>query len=280
MGINSPRLKGAGAVRNNDETNSKIETPFHPRDAEYPIMSRKLKSTLRRADRVVASAFCLTLGLSAAAVAYAPYAEHNAPAPHKVAALVAAPAKPAPAAPVQTAQAAPLQLHATPASYQPGTDGFGGTAISPSQAELLAQVFLQQGNCLADAMYYEARGEGRAGQLAIAEVVYNRMRSGYYPNTICSVVFEGAGLHTGCQFSFTCSGDMARRKSPVVWRRTQRLALQIVTGIVQLQNTTGGALSFHAVDVAPGWADTMARTTQIGHHIFYRPYRHYATRGA
>jgi spore germination cell wall hydrolase CwlJ-like protein len=241
-------------------------------------MSKNLKSTLRRADRVVASAFCLTLGLSAAAVAYAPYAEHNAPALHKVAAVKAT-VKPAP---VQTAKAdaGALQLHATPASYQTGTDGFGGSAISPSQAELLAQVFLQQGNCLADAMYYEARGEGRAGQLAIAEVVYNRMRSGYYPNTICGVVFEGSNLHTGCQFSFTCSGDMARRKSPVVWRRTQRLALQIVTGLVRLGDTTGGALSFHAQDVAPGWADTMSRTIQIGHHIFYRPYRHYATRGA
>jgi spore germination cell wall hydrolase CwlJ-like protein len=244
-------------------------------------MSKNLKSTLRRADRVVASAFCLTLGLSAAAVAYAPYADHNAPTLHKVAVLKA-PVTAAPAVPVQTAKAdaGALQLHATPAAYQPATDGFGGTAISPSQAELLAQVFLQQGNCLADAMYYEARGEGRAGQLAIAEVVYNRMRSGYYPNTICSVVFEGAGLHTGCQFSFTCSGDMARRKSPVVWRRTQRLALQIVTGLVHLGDTTGGALSFHAQDVAPGWADTMSRTIQIGHHIFYRPYRHYATRGA
>ncbi|HEY8948952.1 MAG TPA: cell wall hydrolase [Rhizomicrobium sp.] len=246
-------------------------------------MQKKLKIALRRADRVVASAFCLTLGLSAAAVAYAPYAEHHnaAVAPKVAIAKVNAPPAPV-AAPVQVAKAdaGPLQLHATPASYSPGTDGFGGTAISPSQAELLAQVFLQQGNCLADAMYYEARGEGRAGQLAIAEVVYNRMRSGYYPNTICGVVYEGASLHTGCQFSFTCSGDMARRKSAVVWRRAQRLALQVVTGIVQLQNTTGGALSFHAVDVAPGWADTMARTVQIGHHIFYRPYRHIATRGA
>ena len=244
-------------------------------------MSKNLKSTLRRADRVVASAFCLTLGLSAAAVAYAPYADHNAPALHKVAVLKA-PVTAAPAAPVQTAKAdaGALQLHATPAAYQPATDGFGGTAISPSQAELLAQVFLQQGNCLADAMYYEARGEGRAGQLAIAEVVYNRMRSGYYPNTICGVVFEGSNLHTGCQFSFTCSGDMARRKSPVVWRRTQRLALQIVTGLVRLGDTTVGALSFHAQDVAPGSADTMSRTIQIGHHICYRPTRHTATRGA
>ncbi|MBS0274638.1 MAG: cell wall hydrolase [Proteobacteria bacterium] len=244
-------------------------------------MSKNLKSTLRRADRVVASAFCLTLGLSAAAVAYAPYTDHNAPAVRKVAALKA-PEKPAPAAPVQTAKAnaGALQLHATPASYQAGTDGFGGTAITPSQEELLAQVFLQQGNCLADAMYYEARGEGRSGQMAIAEVVYNRMRSGYYPRTICGVVFEGSRLHTGCQFSFTCGGIMDRPKSSAVWRRTQRLALQIVTGIVQLGDTTGGALSFHASDVAPDWADTMSRTIQIGHHIFYRPSRHTATRGA
>ena len=98
--------------------------------------------------------------------------------------------------------------------------------------------------------------------------------------TICSVVFEGSQLHTGCQFSFTCGGVMDRPKSAAVWRRTERLALQIVTGIVQLGNTTGGALSFHAEDVQPGWSETMERTTQIGHHIFYRPYRHYATRGA
>jgi spore germination cell wall hydrolase CwlJ-like protein len=246
-------------------------------------MSKKLKSTLRRADRVLASAICLTLGLSAAAVAYAPYTEHNAPSVRKVATVVTA-AKPAPtpSASVQTARAdaGTLQLRATPASFRPGAGQFGGSAISPSQAELLAQVFLQQGNCLADAMYYEARGEGRAGQMAIAEVVYNRMRSSYYPRTICSVVFEGSQLRTGCQFSFTCGGVMDRPKSAAVWHRAQRLALQIVTGIVQLGNTTGGALSFHAEDVQPGWADTMERTTQIGHHIFYRPYRHYAMRGA
>ena len=244
-------------------------------------MSKNLKSTLRRADRVVASAFCLTLGLSAAAVAYAPYTDHNALAVQKVAA-VKAPVVQAPAAapaPVQTASGT-AQMHATPAAYVPGSGQFGGTAITPSQEELLAQVFLQQGNCLADAMYYEARGEGRSGQMAIAEVVYNRMRSGYYPRTICGVVFEGSQLHTGCQFSFTCGGVMDRPKSSAVWRRTQRLALQIVTGIVQLGDTTGGALSFHAEDVAPGWADTMSRTIQIGHHIFYRPSRHTATRGA
>ncbi|MGN6514636.1 MAG: cell wall hydrolase [Rhizomicrobium sp.] len=224
---------------------------------------------LRRADRVLASAICLTLGLSAAALAYAPYAERNAPVAHKVAALHA------PLAPVKVARVETPQLRATPASYQPETN-----ALTPAQEELLAQVFLRQGNCLADAMYYEARGEGRAGEIAIAEVVYNRMRSGYYPDTICGVVYEGSTHRTGCQFSFTCSGDMDRPKSAAVWRSTQHLALQIVMGFVRLGDTTGGALSYHNLDVQPDWSDTMERTTQIGHHIFYRPYRHVVTRGA
>jgi spore germination cell wall hydrolase CwlJ-like protein len=183
------------------------------------------------------------------------------------------------AAVVKTAAAAP-ELRAMPAAYIPGSHEFAGSALTPSQEELLAQVFLQQGKCLADAMYYEARGEGRGGEIAIAEVIYNRMRSGYYPHTICSVVYEGANLHTGCQFSFTCRGAMDRPKSVAVWRRTQRLALQIVTGLVQLGSTTGGALSFHAVDVQPVWSATMEKTVQIGNHIFYRPVHHAFTRGA
>lgn len=234
-------------------------------------MPKKTMKALRRADRVLASAICLTLGLSAAALAYAPYAEHKAPVVHKVVAFDATPAK----AIAAKADTTVPQLRVTPASYQPETN-----ALTPAQEELLAQVFLRQGNCLADAMYYEARGEGRVGEVAIAEVIYNRMRSGYYPDTICGVVYEGSNLHTGCQFSFTCSGDMDRPKSPAVWRRTQRLALQIVMGLVRLGQTTGGALSYHNLDVQPVWSDTMERTTQIGHHIFYRPYRHLATRGA
>jgi spore germination cell wall hydrolase CwlJ-like protein len=179
--------------------------------------------------------------------------------------------------PVQTAHidvATTPEFHATPASYESAAPSVG-----PSQEELLAQVFLQQGQCLADALYYEARGEGRAGQMAIAEVVYNRMRSGYYPRTICGIVYEGS-RHSGCQFSFACSGDMARRRSPGAWQHAQRLALQIVMGLVKLGDTTNGAMSFHAATVDPSWSDTMARTVQIGHHIFYRPARRSLTRGA
>jgi len=243
-------------------------------------MPNKLTHALKRADRAVASAFCLMLASAGACLAYAPYAEQSAPAvtaqPRALAAkVVAAAAQPAPVPVAKTAQAAP-ELHATPASFE--NDGM--PALGPSQEELLAQVFLQQGECLANALYYEARGESRAGQMAIAEVVYNRMRSGYYPRTICGIVYEGARLRTGCQFSFTCDGEMLRPKSPVPWRRAERLALQIVTGLVKLGDTTMDATSYHATEVQPVWSGTMERTVQIGNHIFYRPIRRTFTRGA
>ena len=83
-----------------------------------------------------------------------------------------------------------------------------------------------------------------------------------------------------CQFSFTCNGDMLRPKEPGAWHQAQRLAMKIITGNIALGDTTDGALSFHAVDVTPGWSDTMERTTQIGNHIFYRHARRSATQGA
>jgi spore germination cell wall hydrolase CwlJ-like protein len=118
-------------------------------------------------------------------------------------------------------------------------------------------------------LYYEARGEGRQGQQAIAEVVFHRMNTGNYGHSICAVVYEGAG-HPGCQFTFTCNGELTRAKQEDAWRESERLAAQILTGEVALHNATGGATNFHAVSVSPDWADGMNETAQIGNHIFYR----------
>ena len=107
------------------------------------------------------------------------------------------------------------------------------------------------------------------GQKAIAEVVFHRMNRGDYGHSICAVVYEGSN-HSGCQFSFTCNGDMKRAKQPSAWRQAEALAAKILTGQVALKNATGGALNFHAVSVSPEWSDTMDRTTQIGNHVFYR----------
>jgi spore germination cell wall hydrolase CwlJ-like protein len=141
-------------------------------------------------------------------------------------------------------------------------------AQSPATDAAMAQL-LAEHKCLSEVIYYEARGEGAGGQKAIAEVVFHRMNRGAYGHSICAVVYEGKG-HPGCQFSFTCNGQIKRPKQMAAWRESEQLAAQILTGQVPLHNATGGALNYHAVSVAPDWADTMDKTTQIGNHVFYR----------
>jgi hypothetical protein len=125
--------------------------------------------------------------------------------------------------------------------------------------------------CLAEAMYYEARGEGADGQKAVAEVVLHRTRDRHYPNTICGVVYQGAAAQrrTSCQFSFACDGSTKRPKQMAAWRKAQTLAENIVSGTVSLSGTDR-AIAFHNLNVLPNWADTMVRTAQIGNHVFYR----------
>jgi spore germination cell wall hydrolase CwlJ-like protein len=142
--------------------------------------------------------------------------------------------------------------------------------IAPSPIELATAALLKERNCLAEAMYYEARGEGISGQKAIAEVIFQRMRTRGYPGTVCGVVYEGSNLRRSCQFSFTCSGEMNRTKTAQAWEQAEYLAAEIMTGAEPLSDLTKHATSFHAVHVSPGWSSTMVRTTQIGNHIFYR----------
>lgn len=141
---------------------------------------------------------------------------------------------------------------------------------APPPAEAALVKLLKERNCLAEAVYYEARGEGEAGQKAVAEVIFHRMRNRYYPSTICGVVFQGSNLRKGCQFSFTCSGEMKARKSPAAWSRAKRLAANILTGATALGDITDEATSYHAVSVDPSWAVHLVKTVQIGNHIFYR----------
>jgi spore germination cell wall hydrolase CwlJ-like protein len=161
-------------------------------------------------------------------------------------------------------------------TYHPSTDKV--VAIKPAMlvveapkpaADTVMSQLLAEHKCLSEVLYYEARGEGAGGQKAIAEVVFHRMNRGAYGHSICAVVYEGS-KRAGCQFSFTCNGDMKRAKQPGAWHQAEMLAAQILTGQVALKNATGGALNYHAASVAPDWAETMDKTTQIGNHIFYR----------
>jgi N-acetylglucosaminyldiphosphoundecaprenol N-acetyl-beta-D-mannosaminyltransferase len=122
--------------------------------------------------------------------------------------------------------------------------------------------------CLAQAVYYEAAGEGSDGERAVAQVVINRMHHPGYPPSICGVVYQGSERGAGCQFSFTCNGSLLRAPAVDLWSRARRIAEDALSGKVFAP--IGHATHYHADYVLPYWADSLDKTVQIGRHIFYR----------
>ncbi len=122
-------------------------------------------------------------------------------------------------------------------------------------------------DCLADAVYYEARGETSAGQAAVAQVVLNRVRHPGFPKSVCGVVFQGVS-GDGCQFSFACDGSMRHTKETEAWRRAEQIAARALTGFVM--PSVGNATHFHVVGVDPGWGPRLLKVAQVGLHVFYR----------
>lgn len=132
----------------------------------------------------------------------------------------------------------------------------------------VARVDAAERKCLAQAIYYEARSEARIGQIAVADVVLNRVASTLYPGTICDVVFQGSERRTGCQFSFTCDGSMNARLNVRKWKSSDELAGAILAGL--RVPVSRSATHYHADYVAPYWAPKMTPTATIGVHKFYR----------
>jgi spore germination cell wall hydrolase CwlJ-like protein len=147
---------------------------------------------------------------------------------------------------------------------------------SSTAAVQLASVSLQSAaqemereiTCLATAIYHEARSETYSGQIAVAEVVINRVRDRQFPNSVCGVVYQGQELTTGCQFSFTCDGSLNKGAGGRSWARAERIARNVLYGMTQ--EVTGSATHYHADYVSPRWANGFVRTKKIGRHIFYR----------
>ncbi len=123
-------------------------------------------------------------------------------------------------------------------------------------------------DCLAAAIYYEARYESLDGQRAVAQVVLNRVRHPAYPSSVCGVVFQGSNRTTGCQFTFTCDGAMARPPEPQDWARTRKIAEAALSGHVMKE--VGNATHYHANYVAPYWSPSLMKVATVGAHIFYR----------
>ncbi len=120
-------------------------------------------------------------------------------------------------------------------------------------------------DCLAAAVYYEARGESPAGQAAVAQVVLNRARKAGFPKSVCGVIYQGAG-GPGCQFSFVCGGAMARPREPSAWARARGVAARALSGYVM--SAVGEATSFHAARLGSGPDRHMTRVAQVGGHVF------------
>jgi spore germination cell wall hydrolase CwlJ-like protein len=130
--------------------------------------------------------------------------------------------------------------------------------------------------CLAEAIYFESRGEPLAGQIAVAEVVLNRVDDRKFPSTVCAVTNQGAGSGRACQFSYACDGRPETMTSAQARARSEKLASLMLAGRSRI--LTDGAIYFHTRSVRPGWARKMTRTTAIGHHLFYRPATQVASR--
>lgn len=122
--------------------------------------------------------------------------------------------------------------------------------------------------CLTAAIYYEAASEPDSGQRAVAQVVLNRVAHASYPSTVCGVVYQGSQRRTGCQFSFTCDGSLARKPGRMFWLRAENVARAALAGYVHAP--AGLATHYHTTQVSPYWAPSLDYLGTIGAHRFYR----------
>jgi spore germination cell wall hydrolase CwlJ-like protein len=125
--------------------------------------------------------------------------------------------------------------------------------------------------CLSEAVYFEARGEAVRGQIAVAQVVMNRAFSGYYPTTVCGVVYQNKhGRPFECQFTFACDNIPDVVREPDMWERAKKIAKAMLDGQVWLPEV-GKSTHYHAYWVHPSWVSEMKRMYKYGVHTFYRP---------
>ena len=131
--------------------------------------------------------------------------------------------------------------------------------------------------CMALNMYHEAKNQSMLGQIAVGQVVMNRVEDKRFPDNVCDVVTEAVTykgtdkpvLHK-CQFSWYCDGqkdepDLDSKE----WWDAKEYASIVLSGTIML-DVTEGATHYHATYVRPAWAKTKKKTTRIDRHIFYR----------
>ena len=193
-------------------------------------------------------------------------ATHPATAGRSARAPMRAPPVPAPAVePLELLAMTPDRARAINAAIPLVTGAI--TAARPYRFAGSAGDRLAARACLASAAWYEA-GDDPVGQPAVVQVVLNRVRHPAYPKTVCGVVFQGAERRTGCQFSFTCDGAMARRPSDVAWARAEGVADKALSGFVDTR--VGNATHYHTDWVVPYWSATLDKIARVDTHLFFR----------
>ena len=209
-----------------------------------------------KARAAIAAAVSAGAGLALGAVAVAVILNLPAPAPEGEAVRVALPQPAAEPQPVNSGRVVRVAL---PTQSQ--------VAAHVAQVQTQAQKKARELDCLTEAVYFEARGETRDGQAAVAQVVLNRVKHPAFPKTVCGVVYQGA-KGRGCQFSFACDGRAEYASEGAAWRRARQVAARALAGVVVPQ--VGSATHFHVVTVQPAWGPSLRRVAQVGLHVFYR----------
>ncbi|UIP06032.1 cell wall hydrolase [Erythrobacter sp. SDW2] len=153
----------------------------------------------------------------------------------------------------------------------------GPGAPRPFQFRGTAADRIRARDCLALAGMAEA-GSGDGDQRAVMQVILNRVRHPAFAKTVCGVVFEGSQRATGCQFSFTCDGSLARRYADASWAAARKRAEEMLGGATYAP--VGNATHFHADYVYPWWSPQLDKVAQVGAHIFFRWRGHWGTTAA
>jgi len=162
-----------------------------------------------------------------------------------------------------------ISLPATLAALPPPAPG--APPPSPAQRLKLEGADLAKAErCLAEAIYFESRDQPFKGQVAVAQVVMNRVFSRFYPNDVCSVIFQNAHRHLACQFTFACDGKPEHITEYGAWSRAKRISTQTLHGKLYVP-AVGTATHYHAVYVHPRWVREMHKLVREGVHNFYRP---------
>ncbi len=173
-----------------------------------------------------------------------------------------------------TALAQPLDADEGGASIARKGEVTGAMARPFTPAERLGLTGAERAKsqkCLANAVYFESRGEPVRGQIAVAQVVLNRVFSPFYPNNVCDVVYQNVHRHNSCQFTFACDGIPDVVTEPDAWTRAERIARDMLDGKLWMPEVAKST-HYHANYVRPNWIGEMKKLYHTGIHSFYRPH--------